>query len=124
MSVTLDLESIEGIAIGIAHGSLTLNEIEESAEAMWRVVRAPKIRILWDLRDARFDLSGTEVRGLAEFAKRLVSGAALRTAFVASRDLEFGLLRMFEVLREAKGARMSVFRDRERALEWLGNDAA
>ncbi len=124
MALTLDLESTEGIAIGIAHGSLTLNEIKESAEAMWRVVRGPEIRVLWDLRDARFDLSQTEVRDLAGFIKALAPEAELRTAFVAPQDLEFGLLRMFEMHRETQGAQTSVFRDKGRALEWLRNDAA
>ena len=122
MAITLDLESVEGVSIGIAHGSLTLDEIEESAATMRRFVGGSEIRTLWDLRDAQFDLTSTEVRELADFARTLVSGATVRTAFVAPRDLEFGLLRMFEVLREAKGVQTSVFRDKERALEWLGND--
>ena len=124
MPVTLDLESVEGMAIGIAHGSLTLDEIKESAATMWRVVGGREIPTLWDLRDAQFDLASTEVRDLAEFVKTLVSGGVLRTAFVVSSDLEFGLLRMFEMLREAEGVQTAVFRDKERALEWLGNDAA
>ena len=122
MAVTLDLDSVEGVSIGIAHGSLTLAEIKESAATMWRFVGGSEIRMLWDLRDAQFDLTSTEVRELADFARMLVSGATVRTAFVAPRDLEFGLLRMFEVLREGKGVQTSVFRDKERALEWLGND--
>ncbi|MEE8165626.1 MAG: hypothetical protein V3T64_08655 [Myxococcota bacterium] len=123
MAITLDLESVEGIAIGIAHGDLTLDEIEESAATMWRVVGGPEVRMLWDLRDARFDLAQAEVSDLAEYIKGLISGPAIRTAFVASRDLEFGLLRMFEMLREAKGVRTSVFRDKEHAIEWLRSDA-
>ena len=124
MPMTIDLESIDGIAIGIAHGSLTLDEIKESAAAMWRAVGAPDVRILWDLRDARFNLAKTEVQDLAEFVKGLVSAPTVRTAFVAPRDLEFGLLRMFEMLRKAEGVRTSVFRDKERAVEWLRNEVA
>lgn len=121
MPMTIDLESNDGIAIGIAHGSLTLDEIKESAAAMWRAVEASEVRMLWDLRDARFDLAQTAVRDLAEFVRRLVSVSNVRTAFVASRDLEFGLIRMFEALRDEEGVRTSVFRDRERAVEWLEN---
>ena len=119
MPTTFDFESIDGIVIGIAHGPLTLDEIKESAAAMWRAVGAPGVRILWDLRDARFNLAETEVHDLAEFVKGLVLVQAVRTAFVASGDLEFGLIRMFETRREVEGVRTSVFRDKERAVEWL-----
>jgi hypothetical protein len=124
MAITLDLESVEGIAIGIAHGYLTLDEIEKSAATLWQAVEGPAVRMLWDLRDARFDLAQAEVSDLAEYIKGLISGSAIRTCFVVSGDLEFGLVRMFETLREAKGVRTSVFRDKERAIEWLTNDDA
>ena len=123
MAVTFDFESVEEVAIGLAHGPLTFDEIKESAATMWRLVEGPQIRILWDLRDARFDLGPAEVRGLAEFVKRLAPPTAFRSAFVASRDLEFGLLRMFATLRETKGALTSVFRDKQKAVEWLRNDS-
>jgi hypothetical protein len=124
MAMTLDLESVEGIAIGIAHGDLTLDEIEKSAATMWQAVGGPAVRMLWDLRDARFDLTQAEVSDLAEHIKGFISGPAIRTCFVVSGDLEFGLLRMFEMLRAAKGVRTSVFRDKERAIEWLTQDDA
>ena len=124
MAATFDLESVDGVAIGIAHGPLTLDEIKESAATMWRLVDGPDVRILWDLRDAHFDLAATEVRDLAEFVKRFAPSSALRTAFVVSRDLAFGLVRMFEVFREREGARTSVFRDKQQAVDWLTNDDA
>ncbi len=124
MAVTFDLESVEDVAIGIAHGRLTLDEIKESAATMWRLIEGPQIRLLWDLRDARFDLGTAEVRGLAEFVKRLAQATAYRSAFVVSRDFEFGLLRMFEVYRETNDVRTSVFRDKEQAIEWLMTDNA
>jgi len=122
--VTIDLDSVEGIAIGIAHGPLNLEKICESAVAIWKHVKGPRIRILWDLRAARFKLSTNDVRSLAEFIKQHSPPGDLRTAFVVSTVLEFGLVRMFEVLRETASARTMVFRDKEQALEWLASDAA
>ena len=124
MAVTFDLESVEDVATCIAHGPLTLDEIKESAATMWRLVKGPQIRVLWDLREARFDLGSAEIRSLAEFVKRIAPPTAFRSAFVTSRNLEFGLLRMFAVFRETEGALTSVFRDKQQAVEWLTNDAA
>ena len=123
MTTTFDLESVEGVATCIAHGPLTLDEIKEIAATMW-VVNGLQIRFLWDLRDARFDLGPAEVRGLAEFVKRLALPTAFRSAFVASRDLEFGLLGMFAEFRKTEGALISVFRDKHQAVEWLTSDTA
>jgi len=64
MATTFDLESVKGVAIGIVHGSLTLDEIRKSAATMWQLLEGPEIRILWDLRDARFNLTETDLRGL------------------------------------------------------------
>ena len=122
MAVDFDLESIEGVAVGIACGPLTLEEIKESAATMLQKAEAPQTRVLWDLRGARFDLEADEVRSLAEFIKRISAARDLRTAFVVSRDLEFGLLRMFEVFRETDCAATSTFRDKQQAVEWLTNE--
>jgi hypothetical protein len=58
-----------------------------------------------------------DVHGLAE---RSIFSPQSRRAFVAKRDLLYGLARMFELLREARGKdEIQVFRDRNEALEWL-----
>ena len=124
MTVAFDLESVEGIAVCSAHGPLTLDEIKQAATTMWLLIEGTQIRLLWDLRDAHFDLDTAEVRGLAEFVKGLAGSTALRSAFVVSRDLEFGLVRMFEVFRETEGVLTAVFRDKTRAVDWLANDVA
>ena len=76
------------------------------------------------MRDARFDLSTAEIRGLAGFVKRLAPSTGVRSAFVASGNLEYGLLRIFKAFRETKGNLTAVFRDKQRAVAWLVNDSA
>ena len=122
--VTIDTDSVKGVVVGTVSSPLTLEDIREAAAAVWRDVEAPRIRVLWDLREARFTLSTSEIRDLAEFAKEHSPFAQLRMAFVVTRDLEFGLLRMFEVFREARSVRTAVFRDMEKALAWLAAEAA
>ncbi len=124
MSLTIDLESVDGICIAIAKGSLSVDELRESAVAMWRRVEGPSVRILWDLRDAKFDLDAAEISDIANTMKRLAASAQPHVAFVVAQDLEFGLLRMYEVFREADGVRTSVFRDSELAIAWLRGESA
>ena len=122
--VTLDTDSVEGVVVGTVSGPLTLEDIREAAAAVWRDVEEPHIRMLWDLREAQFSLSTSEIRFLAEFTKQHSPFSRLRMAFVVARDLEFGLVRMFEVFRGTDGVRTAVFRDMGDALGWLAMDAA
>ena len=117
--VTIDIDSVKGTVVGTVSGTLTLDDIREAAAAVWRDVEAPRVRVLWDLREARFTLSVTEVQDLAEFARLHSPFDHLRMAFVVAGDLEFGQIRMFDVFRETATARTEVFRDMEKALSWL-----
>lgn len=123
MDLVFDQESEKGVVVGTAHGRLRLEDLKESAAALWREVDAPAVRVLWDLRDATFELSSGDVQEFAHFGKRHSPFAGLKMAFLVSRDLEFGLLRMFEVFRATERTRTAVFRDRAQALLWLAGDA-
>jgi hypothetical protein len=123
MSLTIDLESIDGICIGIAEGALTLAEIKESAATMWRLAEGPDVRMLWDLRKAKFDLDVSQVSDLADTVKQMVASSDSRIAFVVTENLEFGLLRMYEAFRHSDTSRTSVFRDRDKAIAWLEGSA-
>lgn len=124
MKTVFDLTSEPGIILGVARGRLTLPDLREAAAQFWREVRAPEARVLWDLREATFDLSSDDVRTFAEFGKRESPFAGLRMAFVVTRDLEYGLVRMFEVFRENSRTQTAVFRDRAQAVEWLTGGSA
>lgn len=71
------------------------------------------------------DLSGiTEVRATTN---AVTSAAAdqyytpgTRRAFVATTDTTFGLARMFALRAEGEGQTIEVFRDRKKAMDWLG----
>lgn len=119
MAVDLQCQGPDGIYVGVAHGLLSLQEIKDAAARMFGRVEGARIRVLWDLREAEFDLDPTEVRELAVFVKGRSPDRDLRTAFVVGGDLEFGLARMFGVLRETETSETAVFRDRERAVSWL-----
>jgi hypothetical protein len=119
MELEFEFDSVAGIAIGVARGRITLAEMRAAAVSGWNQAGGANLRILWDLREAEFDLETDEVRKLAEFAKNSSPAISLRAAFVVSGDLEFGLIKMFQVFRGTETAQARVFRDKERAMEWL-----
>jgi hypothetical protein len=63
------------------------------------------------------ELSGTCVR---EIASIRMFGEGSRRAFVAGTDVVFGMIRMFEMLRDDFPDQIRVFRDIDDARAWLG----
>ncbi|MCP3981766.1 MAG: hypothetical protein GY716_20890 [bacterium] len=119
MQLTLDLDSIEGVAVGTAAGTLNLDDLKRAVTTMWDAVDGPDLRILWDMRNARFEVDADDVFSFATFVRVAAPSVRLRTALVFSTDPEFGLGRMFEVFRAQDNAQTEVFRDMDLALAWL-----
>ena len=82
---------------------------------------APDFHQLYDLRNLEnHDATTTDLQRLAA---QSAFGAGSRRAFVVSKDVHFGMVRMFELMREG-GDHIMVFRDMAEARRWLGLDAA
>jgi hypothetical protein len=84
---------------------------------------------LWDFTDAEFgNISGAipqQVAGLSQqFEGKRVPGA--KTAMVFTKDVGYGLGRMFEMFRELQDSQTDyrTFRSRAEALRWLGIEPA
>jgi hypothetical protein len=81
----------------------------------------PGMGRLWDLREA--DLSGLDASTISEMAKysaRFPPGINdVRVAFVAGRELEYGLSRMFAAFSETVATTISVFYSIDEAEAWL-----
>ena len=75
---------------------------------------------LWDFRDADLSLLNTEVvKEMAQYSLRFPPGINdVKVAFVTSRNLEYGLSRMFEMLSRAKTP-IHVFRAMDEAEKWM-----
>src|SRR5262249_45380174 len=108
-----------GIVIGTATGAVGLAEGREGAASFWHIPEWSGRPVVWDFRAARLDVQPQEVRDLAQFIlERQPATAPPRLALVAGRDLEFALLRMFEVFRDHPSTEVRVFRDIGEAVAW------
>ncbi len=94
---------------------LNLDEMLELLDVV--AARCPGNRRLWDL-SKHLKLANEDIRLVAERGKRAWRGPA-RVALLATDDLSFGLLRVFEAFRSSDGYEIRVFRDEEAALAWL-----
>jgi hypothetical protein len=95
-----------------AHGTRLLADADFS----------PDFRQLWDFSEVTESMSDFDT--LARLAQTNVFSPTARRAIVAPTDAVFGVGRMFQMLREAKGETgIRVFRDRETAVRWLETGA-
>ena len=101
-------------------GTATVSAVKSVYRAVLRSY--PNENRLWDYREA--DLSKLTTQDLAairDFAAAREAGAeARRVVLLVSRDLDFGIARMYGSMAEAKyPARFSVFREKDAAENWL-----
>jgi hypothetical protein len=80
----------------------------------------PGMGRIWDFRDADLSaLDGSVVAEMTRYPSKFPPGISdVKVAFVASRDLEYGLSRMFEAYSEAPST-ISVFYSLAEAEAWI-----
>jgi len=74
---------------------------------------------VWDLRSAQLDVQGADVEEVARFIlQRQPKTPPPRVAFVTGRDVDYGLMRMYQVYRNHPSTEVHIFRDYEEAVSW------
>ena len=122
LPATLDFETIPDVAIGRCDGDLTLSDIESAASAMLERLEAypsPPRHMLWDLSQASLDLQEDERHRLVRFISARAGEPRGRTAYVASGDLAYGLMRVYRAIRASEDDQINVFRDHASAVAWI-----
>ena len=104
-----------GVTIIRLHRQVSIDRFVEIVQTL--VDEGVSSRRLWNL-GSYFDFTAPELRGIAAMGKSLPPYRGV-SAYVASEDLHFGLVRMFEALREQEGYQTRAFRNEEEAMEWL-----
>jgi len=121
-AITIEPDPERGFVRIRVAGRLTMAEAQrrqaEVADAH------PTLHRLWDFKEADLgEWTGREIRaGIDAIAARTPPprGEGLRVAALVSRDLDYGVSRMFEAMAAGKlPMRYAVFRVEARAIEWL-----
>jgi hypothetical protein len=100
-----------------------IEEIEAALEARLEdPIFQPGMKVLWDCRNASIAaLSNERIERLIEhnFQHQEARGSGM-SAIVASRDLDYGIGRIFQAYADGLPWDTMVFRDLDSALNWLG----
>jgi hypothetical protein len=120
--VTTHVDEAAGFATHTATGDLTLDEIGEAFEALLEdPAFKPGLPVLWDLREASItSLSNLEIQQLLKLnAKRKDARGSGRAAILVSKEVDYGIARMFQVYAEELPWETMVFRDFSQAEPWV-----
>ena len=119
MPFLLRLEPGSGVVVGTCTGALSVTDARRGAVTFWSNPEWTGRPVVWDFRSAQLDVHPPEIRDVAQFIlDNQPSTPPPRVAFVTSRDVDFGLSRVFEVYREHPATIFKVFRDFDEAMEW------
>jgi hypothetical protein len=117
--VSIRIEPETGVAIAACSGTIGAKEAREGASALWSHPDWNGIAVVWDFRAARFELSPSDTRAIARFVlQNQRATPPARVAFVAERDVDFGMARIFEVYRKQREIDFHVFRSYDEAVAW------
>jgi hypothetical protein len=104
-------------------GDLSIEDIQQAfAERTKHPDFKPGMSILWDLREGDASrLTSNDIRRIAGTNKARLrkKGVPYKVAFIAPRDIEYGLSRMYEMFADASLAENRVFRTLDEARRWL-----
>ncbi len=121
MPITSHIDKAKDLTVFKVTGVLSFDEVLPVVKDFYD--GDPTKHVLWDLIDTtEVQLTSEEVEAIANFSPRYEGKRASgKTAFVAQKDILFGLSRMFEIqssIRESPFPIM-VFRSIDEAHQWL-----
>jgi hypothetical protein len=119
MPFSVRFEPETDLVVATCSGIVKMDDATLGAVVVWDNPEWSGKPVLWDLRSAQLDVRGEEVREMAKYI--LAHQPAIpppKVAFVTARDVDFGLVRMFQAVREHPSTLVGVFRDYDEAISW------
>ena len=125
LAVQTTIDAAAGIITHKVTGDLLIEDVQQAfAVRTGHPDYRPGMSILWDLSQANASrMTSSDIRRIAgqNKARLKKAGVPYKAAFLAPRDIEFGLSRMYEMFADASLVENRVFRTLEYARRWLSS---
>lgn len=123
MTVHTTVDTAAGVITHKVTGDLLFEDVRQAfAVRTSHPDFRPGMSILWDFSEGNASrLTSEDIRKIAGQNKARLkrSGVPYKVAFLAPRDIEYGLSRMYEMFADASLAENRVFRTLDEARRWL-----
>jgi hypothetical protein len=123
LELTIQIDKKNNLRKHEVKGVISVLELKQHLESYYKSsMYGQSLNSLWDLRDADFsEVKPEQIKKLAEMVGRYWGGPGeAKSALVVSRDLDYGLTRMYEIiLSTINSNNVRVFRNIRAAEEWM-----
>lgn len=123
MEISTEINKKKNIRVHTVRGIIDINDLAGQLKEIYSSsCFDPDMNVFWDLQKADFsNVSSEDTMSFMEFvSKHWGTGGKSKAALVVSRDLEFGMSRMYQIMMEgATSSKIAVFRDTDKAKEWI-----
>jgi len=123
LPIISEVQLEHNLLLNVVKGVLTASDVLEGYGGIGDLPGFhPGLNIVWDFRLAELDgLTGEDIRRIEEHIRQSPHPSFLphKIAFVAERDVMFGLARMYQGLAREQEVKINVFRSMDEALLWL-----
>jgi len=121
MTIRTTMDAAAGVRRYTVSDTLTMEDFRDALAEAYGRPQMQALSPLWDLRAARVGMSPAEMHQIADFiGERWRPPSAVRAALVVAEDLDFGMLRMLELLLGNRTSHeVMIFRDVAAAERWL-----
>ncbi len=124
MSITISVDNDKHLTTHTVIGEISFEEVMSTLKQYWE--GQPTMFLLWDFRKGSMaQLSYVDLERIVDYVTfHSEKRAGGKSAVVVSRDLEYGLARVLDTLRDIRKvhSQLGVFRSVEEANQWLDEE--
>ncbi len=124
MSITISVDNDKQLTTYTVIGEISFEEVMSTLKQF--LEGQPTMNVLWDFRKGSMaQLTSGDLERIADYAMlHSEKRAGGKTAVVVSRDLEYGLARVLDTLRDIRKLpyQLEIFRSVEEANQWLDEE--
>jgi len=123
MEISTEIDKKKNIRWHVVRGVIDVRELGEYLKGIYATSDSySEMSVFWDLQEADFSsVTSEDVRSFMAYAGKIWGKEGKsRAALVVSRDLDFGMTRMYQIMMEGKtSSAIEVFKDKNKAKEWI-----
>ena len=126
MKITTEVNLKKKIRYHIVKGAIDVHELSEYLKDLYNSLDSgPDMNACWDLQEADFtSVSSEDVRVIMKYVNQHWGKEGKnKAALVVSRDLGYGMSRMFQAMMDGKSSNeINIFKDINEAKKWIEAD--
>lgn len=122
MEISTQIDRRRNVRIHRVTGLISVHELEKKLAEFYKSPEyVPSMNALWDLKDADFSsVTPSEVHSLVGLVKNFWRQSGKRkAALIVTKNSDYGLSRMYEILLSEVTDNVMVFKDYDKAEKWL-----